>query len=204
MFLPQVAVKLANINDPSIIYNSSNTVHGLKDGVENYFYSTNINNDTYYLYFISKTHSKNQQISFNKLSITPIPTKDTLIMYCQSSYPALSPIIPFTVTKKSPTQYILKLEKTNLVQGRVLLFNQSFHPLWGAYTFVNGKKHYFNHMVQNGYANAWLIDSAGDGNVYIDFSPQKETEYTAVGSTVLFILLCVCFLVIRKKRKDIL
>jgi len=56
----------------------------------------------------------------------------------------------------------------------LLIFSESFHPLWQAFTIEEGKKSIFDlHEKVNGYANGFYINKTGNFTIWIEFLPQK-------------------------------
>ena len=194
------AEELANQQNGNFIYNNTMSVKRLAAGVSDYFYTSNNPYDSYYLYIIADRHSNKGELTFSQFEIMPIPTKDTLVPYCTNSKQAVLPTIHFTVLRKDPTQYILTIAHNQQVQKRIVVFNQTYHPFWTAYTFINGRKHIYKHALQAGYANAWYIDTVGDGKIYLSFTPQQETEIVAVISIVLFLLCLVIFIFLQDRK----
>lgn len=79
---------------------------------------------------------------------------------------------PNITTKNiNPTRYQLEVEAK---KPFVLVFSESFHPYWKAYTLEKGKKNYFTYQSKvNGFANGFIINKAGKYTLWLEFSPQK-------------------------------
>lgn len=197
----QTAIKLATDQNQNFIYNSNKSQQNFLSGINDYFYSSNTINDTYYLYIVANFQTDLDHVSFSKFNIIPIPTKDTIIPYCQNNGTTVMPIIPFSVSKQNPTAYTITIPKYIFVNNRVLTFNQSYSPLWTAYTVINGRKHLYNHSLQAGYANAWYIDVIGDDKIYLLFAPERQAEFIGIFSIFSFMTLASIYVVFKNKEK---
>lgn len=86
-----------------------------------------------------------------------------------------------------------------------LIFSESFHPYWRAYTLINGKKHFFTlHEKANGFANGYWIDQTGDFEVILEFTPQRFFVICLIltALSILFFLgLLFSSLISRKQEK---
>ena len=114
-----------------------------------------------------------------------------------------APVVSFE--KKSPVEYQVKINKTD--QSFLLIFNETFHPGWKAY--FKDKKQPLpekDHLMANGYANAWLIGGGGEKErqIIIKYQPQKVFYLGLIlsGSSILLVLLLSTLLLpkIQSKR----
>lgn len=71
----------------------------------------------------------------------------------------------------SPTKYKVKIKTESPF---VLVFSESYHPYWKAFTKEKWRKRFFlEHNKVNGFANGYMIDKVGDFTVWLEFTPQR-------------------------------
>ena len=94
-----------------------------------------------------------------------------------------------------------KIDITNQKPPYVLIFSETFHPLWKLNS-GDGKEIEALHFQANGYANAWFIESELPDRIYVKFS---LSDYRRLGNIIsiisLIILLPVIIYLNRKKVK---
>ncbi len=78
----------------------------------------------------------------------------------------------------------------------VLIFSESFHPCWKAYTLENGQKKVFTVQSKaNGFGNGYWIDQIGSYTLWLEFTPQKWFDFFLFISLLgLFLSFVILFL----------
>jgi len=88
----------------------------------------------------------------------------------------------FVFEKINPTRYVVNV---NASYPFFLVFSESYHKDWIAY--VDGRE-VEQHLMANGYANAWYINKTGTFDIVLDFLPQKLFYIGSAISLTTFIL----------------
>ena len=138
--------------------------------------------------FLTSCDSKERMAVFLDTKLYP----DQVVLLKTSSCSNNSPSISYD--KISLTKYMVHVH--NATEPFVLVFTDSFHPQWIA-QIDDAKVN--EHMMVNGYANAWYINKTGSFKVVLEFWPQKLFYYGATVSLATLIV-CVLFLVKDKMK----
>jgi hypothetical protein len=166
---------------------------------EKSFSISNFDNPEYYLYIVSTDSNYSKvKTSFTDLTIKQVVGNEDIGFYCylDKKKGVVSENFVSSIKKISDVEYRLQLP--NKYQG-VLAFNQTYDKDWQAYTYINGKKHIFNHF-SNTYANAWQIDAPIKDEITVEFIRQKLAFRNAVFCILGFIILFIIYLKISSKK----
>ncbi|MDP8261815.1 MAG: hypothetical protein P9M13_00750 [Candidatus Ancaeobacter aquaticus] len=116
----------------------------------------------------------------------------------------------------------LVIEHFEIDKPMFLIFNEKYHDGWKAYNMTNKQKFYTgfmtfmnvfiprnnfkeikDHVMVNGYANAFYLPKAGNYNILLEFEPQNGYDKGLFISLITGIL-CIIFLVVNLFRKRII
>ena len=103
----------------------------------------------------------------------------------------------FKVTQISPIKYSITLSK-GFKKG-FITFNKTYIYDWKAFAEKNGRTQVFPHM-QNGYSNAWYIDSPINRRITVVFARHEIIEKNGLTSFAAFVILFIILAIIRKKN----
>lgn len=92
-----------------------------------------------------------------------------------------TPNISFT--KIDPTRYEVNIQ--NAIEPFFLVFSESYHSQWKAFT---GGEEIGQHLVANGYANAWHISKTGTYKITLDYQGKRLLGYGVVISLVTLLI----------------
>jgi hypothetical protein len=104
-----------------------------------------------------------------------------------------------TFDKIDPTRYHVHV--TNATHPYYLVFSESYHPKWRAY-IGDREVAEENHLVANGYANAWYVDEIGDYDISLEYTSQRLLERTLVLSGIALIA-GILYFMRRRKRSSL-
>jgi hypothetical protein len=90
-----------------------------------------------------------------------------------------------TYEKISTTKYIVHI---NSSKPFVLVFSQSFDPMWKA-SIVGENTVLKHHFIVNIYANGWYVNRTGTYDIIIEYEPQKIFEVGSFVSIAFFFIL---------------
>ncbi|MCS7091838.1 MAG: alpha-(1-_3)-arabinofuranosyltransferase family protein [Patescibacteria group bacterium] len=101
----------------------------------------------------------------------------------------------------NPTEYKVRISKKDNEQ-EILVFSELFDSRWHAYYHDNKLIDTKKHLKVNIYANAWIIDRAGEYEIKVIYTPQKILEIGKKISltTVAGLLIIYVFVKIKKRR----
>ncbi len=103
-----------------------------------------------------------------------------------------------TFTKINPTKYKIRVQ--NAQSPYILVLSEAFHPLWSA-QIGNHKIDSRNHVLANGYANAWNINGPqGDYDVMVSFEAQKFLTSGSIITLVSVLLFITGIFIYKIKR----
>jgi len=192
--------KIVDSTYNSIVYKRRLYPNEFKNSYEDYFTAGSDPYKKYFLYIINELNQTEKTTNYSlHVSITPIPTSDSVQFLCQRAGEDSLPPVDFSVERTSPTSYEISFAEDT--KNRVLAFNQTFNSYWDAYTIIDGKKHQYHHTEVDGYANGWYIDQIGDKKVFVEFTAQKLAERVALISLSAFVVLAVFFIFYKKRKK---
>ncbi len=102
----------------------------------------------------------------------------------------VSPATSFS--KINPTRYLVKV---NNPKGLFLLqFTEQFNQNWKIFN-KDGSKLNAEHILTNGFSNGWIIDSASDLDLIIEYTPQKQF-ITHLAILIVFATLSIIIILI--------
>ncbi len=90
----------------------------------------------------------------------------------------------------NPTSYVARVSASGPF---LLVLSSQYDPLWKAY--LNGNE-IPEHIMVNGYANAWYVDKAGPLSINISYQPQI-VFYLALAVSVAAILVTIVYVYLR-------
>ncbi|MCX7928140.1 MAG: alpha-(1-_3)-arabinofuranosyltransferase family protein [Patescibacteria group bacterium] len=101
----------------------------------------------------------------------------------------------------NPTEYKVRISKKDNEQ-EILVFSELFDSRWHVYYHDNELIDTKKHLKVNIYANAWIIDRAGEYEIKVIYTPQKILEIGKKISliTVTGLLMIYLFVKIKKRR----
>lgn len=153
--------------------------------------------------FLRDSTSKIRNLKVEKVFLNPIILREV----DQGLKPVEPPQIDFQ--KINSSRY--KVSVKNVSAPYFLVLSTAFNSHWGAYYTdstssplslltggVNGEKvDPANHILMNGYANAWHINKQGDYEIFLEFEPEREF---IIGKTLsaFFIALSLAYLIYRR------
>jgi len=121
------------------------------------------------------TFSENISTMLNDIVDKPFNPKNNLVFLRSQSNTMLekleasSPHEPaISFEKIDPTKYVVHVRDAD--SSYFLAFSELYHPQWSAY--INGEE-VSDHLIANGYANAWYIDKNGSYDVTLEFKPER-------------------------------
>ncbi|PIR79702.1 MAG: hypothetical protein COU25_04050 [Candidatus Levybacteria bacterium CG10_big_fil_rev_8_21_14_0_10_35_13] len=158
---------------------------------EKNFFIDPISGENYYLYFIilePYSTSLNEEVLKNLLIERNLEESD-LNFYCVKTEERKKEVDKIEATKISNVEYKVKLPKNS--SSKFLLFNQSYHDDWQAFSESNGEK--LEHF-RSGYGNAWYLPDNHDNEIKIVFSRQDLIIKNIFLSSILFFGLLFVFI----------
>lgn len=118
------------------------------------------------------------------------PSKGVLILRSVEVSHGNEPAPIISYTRINPTRYRIEVE--GATSPFMLVLAESYHTAWKA--FVDGQEvSEIYHRRANGYANAWLIDTKGNYQVTLEFTPQRLV-YIGLVISCLVVLLSLIYL----------
>lgn len=134
-------------------------------------------------------------ITVGERQLTSLPPGTLTFRKIPTQIPVASPTI--TVQQHSPYEYMAQVQDASA--PFILILSETYHPGWRAVvTAIDGTKSAIpatQHIPINGYANAWLVDSALPATISLVFSAQKFVWYglwitglATLGSICMFML----------------
>lgn len=97
-----------------------------------------------------------------------------------------------TFTQLSPTTYIIKIREAK--SPFFVTLQESFNKYWSLSIETSSnviKVDKSDHLLINGYANAWFINRSGDYNIMLEFGPENYFRTGGIISIAAFISLAV-------------
>lgn len=150
-----------------------------------------------YYFYIFYMDSLGKSLDLSDFSIETAVMKDDVRFACSTKLNAETTSKDLIeVNKKSPVEYHLKLP-VGYKEG-FLVFNQTYDGDWTAYEKGSNKKLY--HFI-NGYSNAWHMDNLGNNEIIVEYKKQKVGIKSAVISFIVFVVIFVIYIMLRKKWK---
>lgn len=119
----------------------------------------------------------------------------------EKNYPTKTSTVVKGYERVNPTEYNVKISKADNKE-EILVFSELFDSNWEAYYDSGELIDAGKHLKVNVYANAWVIDRAGDYQLKIIYTPQKSLEIgKKVSLITVTILLTVYILLVLKHKK---
>lgn len=119
----------------------------------------------------------------------------------EKNYPTKTSTVVKSYERVNPTEYNVKISKADNKE-EILVFSELFDSNWEAYYDSGELIDAGKHLKVNVYANAWVIDRAGDYQIKIIYTPQKSLEIgKKVSLTTVTILLTVYILLVLRHKK---
>lgn len=114
---------------------------------------------------------------------------------------------PQTINVKKLNQTKYQVSVGNTDYPFLLVFSETYNANWKASVMVSGKQMPIpekNHILANGYANAWLIAPIHNQNqitVDIEFQSQKYFDIGLAIALFTFII-CCCYILMSRFKKE--
>lgn len=160
--------------------------------VERIFTANEFTNDFYTLYFnAGKGASEDLKAKITDININKVVKEELITFSCGMGNKTGDDTNTknIKITQINPTLYSVDLPK-DFKEG-FLTSNKSYDLHWTAYTWIDGKKHVFDHL-QSGYANAWFIDTDENKTITIEYIQQSKMVrngvITGIVSVIVFLL----------------
>jgi hypothetical protein len=125
--------------------------------------------------------SKPSEAVIKNVTLHKFPSNDIYLSDSRSRKESEQQI---TAHKLNPTKYAVSLNST----GRsVLVLNETYNDGWRLYD-ENGTAIANRHVLVNGYANGWTLDSMKPGKYTLEFISQRDRKYGIIVGGIFLIL----------------
>lgn len=138
------------------------------------------------------------EILIKNLSVNKVFDKDIFLIKKVNELPDGFPVGFVTIENQSPVFYSGKIK---FDKPTFLFFKETFHPGWSLQLIKDGKTQKVdNHYLGNLYGNIWWVDSPGNYNFRIEFTPEQNVGKGIVVTivTIIIIVLINCFLYFKR------
>ncbi len=137
--------------------------------------------------FIARAFNRDSRILISNFTITPIANIHP-VLTAANSHPSPLGSSDIKFTQLSSTKYAVTA--VNQKPPYFIIFSEMFHPGWKLLDSA-GKEIVADHIVANGFANAWQINEELPENVTIEFSASRPLLYGIIISALAISLLTI-------------